>query len=211
MKETAYTKPALQRTCYYSFMERAGFVLAGGRSTRMGRDKALLRVGGQTLLENAIRAVAAATGYGAILGPPERYAALGFPVFEDLYPSLGPLGGIETALALGLADWNLIVACDMPGISAGQLRALLAQVPVEWPSATCVAALGPSGPEPLCAVYHTSCLPVVRTALDRRALKMRDLLGELRTVTVSGFALESLANVNTPTDWADWGGGQQQA
>src|SRR6058998_1400393 len=96
---------------------RAGFVLVGGRSSRMGRDKACLPLQGRTLLEHVAAAVAAAAGSVTLVGSPERYQNLGFRVIADSLPGCGPLGGIHTALGASPADWNLIVACDMPGIS----------------------------------------------------------------------------------------------
>ena len=103
-------------------MKRAGYVLVGGRSSRMGRDKALLPFRGGVL--------AGVGGAGGGNGRREtpcwwairtlcRAAALGYPVIPDLYPGEGPLGGILTALeSSASADWNLVVACDMPGLSA---------------------------------------------------------------------------------------------
>ena len=110
-------------------MQRSGFVLAGGGSSRMGRDKALLPYRGITLLEHLARTVQEAAGAVALVGDPVRYSSLGYPVYRDKFPGCGPLGGIYTALAVSSTDWNLIVACDMPGISVDVLRILLDSAP----------------------------------------------------------------------------------
>src|SRR5271155_5483314 len=93
----------------------SGFVLAGGRSSRMGRDKTLLPVKGGTLIQQVAWSVLHAAGDVTIVAPPERYAALGSPVIADRLPGCGPLGGGFSSLSTPHSDWNLIAACDMPG------------------------------------------------------------------------------------------------
>src|SRR5258706_11480273 len=126
---------------------RAGFVLVGGNSSRMGRDKAALPLGGRTMAEHVAAAVAEAAGSATLIGPPERYGSLGYPVIPDSRPGLGPLGGIHTALAASHALWNLIAACDLPAISGAFLKELIAAA--EASGADCLIPAGPSGrPEP---------------------------------------------------------------
>jgi molybdopterin-guanine dinucleotide biosynthesis protein A len=178
----------------------SGFVLAGGRSSRMGRDKALLPYHGTTLLQHIAQAVAEAAGNAALIGDPSLYSGRGYPVYPDKLPGCGPLGGIHTALTLSKTDWNLVVACDMPGISVAPLRTLLDQATKS--QRDCVVAAGPNGaPEPLCAVYHRRCLPAVLRAIRDKRLKMRDFVAE---VDAEIMALDPaiLANVNTPKEWA---------
>jgi molybdopterin-guanine dinucleotide biosynthesis protein A len=188
-------------------MEASGFVLAGGKSSRMGRDKAALPYGGTTLANYVASLVREAAGTVAILGDPERYGALGYPVYPDLIAGCGPLGGVYTGLSVTSSDWSLLVACDMPSLTSAILRTLLdrAASSVTASSATdCVAASGSDGePEPLCAAYHRRCLPVVKQAIEDKRLKMKDLLGELRTEVVS-FASLALVNLNTPAEWREF-------
>jgi len=183
-------------------MQASGFVLAGGQSTRMGRDKALLPYRGTALLEHVARTVLAAAGSVTVIGDPQRYGRFGLPVVADRIPGCGPLGGISTALSITSTDWNLIVACDMPAISEAALRALIHRA--AGSTRNCVAAAGPDGqPEPLCAVYHRRYLPVLECALREKRFKMRDLLLEL---AAEPWAVDAaaLANVNTPAEWDEF-------
>jgi len=168
----------------------------------MGRDKALLPCGGHTMLEDTLRKVAVVAMPVAIIAPRDRYAESGYPTYPDLRPGCGPLGGLETVLTLDLADWNLVLACDMPGLTNALLAALVERIPATPEESACVAARGPTGLEPLCAIYHRSCLAHVRNALDHRRLKARSLLAEFNPIAVDGFPPELLANVNTPAEWA---------
>jgi molybdopterin-guanine dinucleotide biosynthesis protein A len=183
-------------------MQRSGFVLAGGGSTRMGRDKALLPYRGTTLVEHMAQAVQAAAGSVALVGDPVRYSSLGYPVYPDKFSGCGPLGGVYTALSISSTDWNLIVACDMPGVTPDVLQVLLANA--EESSRSCVVAIGPTGePEPLCAVYHRRCLPALARAIEQKRFKMKELVKELDSHTLPVQA-SALANVNTPTEWAEF-------
>jgi molybdopterin-guanine dinucleotide biosynthesis protein A len=168
----------------------------------MGRDKALLPYRGTTLLDHVARAVQEAAGSVALIGDPVRYSRLGYLVYPDKHPGCGPLGGIHTALSISATDWNLVVACDMPGISVDVLRALLDSAPESGGS--CVIATGPGGePEPLCAVYHRRCLPAVALAIREKRFRMRDLVAEFE-VDAKLVDAAALANVNTPTEWDEF-------
>jgi molybdopterin-guanine dinucleotide biosynthesis protein A len=177
----------------------AGFVLAGGRSSRMGRDKALLPWQGATLLEVAANKVRQATGNVTILGTPELYGHLGFPVLEDLIPDCGPLGGLYTALSATRTDWNLLVACDMPALTVDLLTRLLTE------AATCGAdALVPKVDrlwQPLCAIYHRRLAPVAKSALDRKSLKMQDLVSQIDARSWPAPDPAPFANLNTPNEF----------
>ena len=177
-----------------------GFVLAGGGSTRMGTDKALLSRNGQTLLERAAAEVAEAAGNVTIIGDPSRYARFGWPVAPDVSPGRGPLGGIVTALALAREEWSLVIACDMPGLDRGFLGQVIEAALAAADGCECVAAQGPNGPEPLCAAYRRAALGKLRGALDRNILKMMTVLDRLEVRYLAGDG-GRFANINTPQDW----------
>jgi molybdenum cofactor guanylyltransferase len=183
-------------------MQASGFVLAGGASTRMGQDKALLPFRGTTLAEHVAQIVREAVGSAALIGDPGRLGHLGLDVFPDELPGGGPASGIYTALRKSKTDWNLVLACDMPSVSPEMLRQLLRHA--ETAERNCVAAVGPYGqPEPLCAVYHRRCLPALGRAIRDKRLRMRDLIKEIGAVWIP-VDPSALANVNTPAEWADF-------
>src|SRR5208282_6089559 len=103
----------------------AGYILAGGESSRMGRDKALLVIGGAPLVGRTAALVALLTGPPTIIGAPERYESFGYRVIGDDAPGLGPLGGIATALRDSRESWNLIVGCDLPFLTNEWLAYLI--------------------------------------------------------------------------------------
>jgi len=176
-------------------------VLAGGKSSRMGRDKALLSFHGGTLAGHVAAAVAAAAGSVALVGDPEKYARLGYPVLPDRTPGAGPLGGIETAISHTTADWNLVLACDMPAVSVNFLRDLL--LAAERSQADALVPAGPSGRlEPLCAVYHRRCGATLRHALESGVRRVTEALHGLRVVTLAVTDSTRFENLNTPEEWA---------
>ncbi|MCW5980934.1 MAG: molybdenum cofactor guanylyltransferase [Bryobacteraceae bacterium] len=181
-------------------MSRAGFVLAGGQSSRMGRDKALLPYRDSVLVSWIARQVELAAGGVTLVGAPERYACLALPALADLRPGCGPLGGIETALTHTRADWNVVVACDMPGLTAPLLEDLLARA--ERADCDCLLPLGPDGrDEPLCAVWHRRSLAAVRAALDANRRKVTEALRSLCVARVPAGDAGWAANMNTPAEW----------
>jgi len=183
-------------------MRWAGFVLTGGRSSRMGEDKALLLFDGAPLLKHQADVVREAAGSVALIGDPARYSQLGYPAYPDRTPGCGPAGGIATALSLGAADWNLVVACDMPRLNAPVLRLLLNKT--DNSGAWSIVPIGPGGePEPLGAVYHAACGPVLDRAIRGKRFKMRDLVRELKPLYVTGIDPACFANANTPAEWAE--------
>jgi len=175
-------------------MSAAGFVLTGGKSRRMGRDKALLPAGGQTLCEHIGDVVSQAASPVFLVGHPERYGHLKYGCLEDLHPDLGPLSGLETALSASEGEWNVVVSCDIVNIRAEWLRALLAK------AALCAVAQDAAGNvQPLCGVYHRECRAIVSKALAEGRLRAMDLLRELNAVPV--LVPEVVLNVNTPEEY----------
>lgn len=185
----------------------SAFVLAGGRSSRMGADKALLRLGEKTLLEIALRNASTVTDNPVIVGEGARYVAYG-PVVEDRFPGCGPLGGIHAALSATVSEWNLVLSVDIPLMSASFLRWLV-DTAGSCDELVCVPRLNGRN-EPLCALYRRPLLPVVEKALRDRQYKVDRIFGEAKTrfvpeaeIRAAGYSEEIFRNVNTPEDY-EW-------
>ena len=183
-------------------MREAGFVLAGGRSSRMGRDKALLRHWGVPLVVRAAAALSQVVASVTILGDPGVYGHFGWPALADETPQLGPIGGLITALEHTDAEWNLVVACDMPELSPALFRELIRKTVRS--RKRCIAPLVEGEMEPLCAVYRRTALADVQLAVQAGHLKMRDLLAQLGAAPVTGLDPAGFRNVNTPDDWSSY-------
>ena len=164
----------------------------------MGCDKARLPFRGAELVSVVASAVARAAGSATLIGHPV------LPSVPDRYPGEGPLGGILTALRHSTSDCCLIVACDMPEIDAAFLGGLVdraAQVP-----GSAILPYGPDGlPQPLCAVYPGSALPVMEAHFAAGIRKVTAALAGLAVEPVRVAELSIFQNVNTPEDWAAYG------
>jgi molybdopterin-guanine dinucleotide biosynthesis protein A len=165
----------------------------------MGRDKALLEVGGRPMATIAAAALrdAGATEVVAVGGDQAALEALGLRWVGDGWPGEGPLGGIITALDATSTDLVAVLACDLPAVTAAAVRQLVA-------AATGDGAIGQAGARvhPLLAVYRRSCLGPLRTAFESGERTVRRALDGLSVIEV---VLEDPAwatNVNRPDDVA---------
>jgi molybdopterin-guanine dinucleotide biosynthesis protein A len=183
----------------------AAFILAGGKSSRMGSDKAFLQLNGRTLLEDALSRARAVVDNIHLVGPGEKLQAFG-PVVEDLYPDRGPLGGIHAALSASDAELNLMLAVDLPFVEARFLRLLIEQASACRATVTLPRIHGRW--QPLCAVYRKAFQPIAEQALRRGQNKIDALFSQLTVRTIEEPELRDLAfepamfdNLNTPEDW----------
>lgn len=181
-------------------------ILNGGRAERFGgRDKGGLVAGSRTIRDHQLAVLATLSDDLLIVGG-EGCAPTGARVrmVADRHPGLGPLAGLESALIEARHDVVVVVACDMPGITAPFLAQLLARVE----AVDAVVPRTGSGYHPLCAVYRRTCLPVVSQRLAAGRLAMKGIFDAVRVREVSGPELAAsgdparlLANVNTPADY----------
>ncbi|HVY95025.1 MAG TPA: molybdenum cofactor guanylyltransferase [Bryobacteraceae bacterium] len=181
--------------------DRAAWILAGGRSSRMGVDKAHALFAGRPLALRVADRAASVCNSIFVVGDPAKYSDLGLPVIPDSRPGQGPLAAIEAALEATSAEANLILACDMPSLDSNQLEALF-----EAGGDIAIPRHETGEIEPLSAVYRRAALPAIREALDSgiRGVTeaLRQVAGarcEVRYVRVSDPA--AFANLNTPEDW----------
>lgn len=179
-----------------------GLVLAGGKSRRMGQDKALLVRDGQSqlarlsglLAECVARVFVSARADQQDDEERSRYAQI-----IDRYENIGPLAGILSALeAYPAVDW-LVVACDLPNIDSVTLRNLLEQRSAEHPFSAYISSHD-GLPEPLCAVYRRGCIDIVRQFVDDGIHCPRKMLMRSETQLLTPLDPRALDNVNTPED-----------
>jgi molybdopterin-guanine dinucleotide biosynthesis protein A len=188
----------------HSEISPRGFVIAGGKSSRMGANKAFLDFHRQTLLSRALAALTEACGNATIVGDPQTFANLG-PVVADVFSGCGPLAGIHAALLHSSADLNLMLAVDMPFVSPELLKFLLREAEITDAIVT-VPRTG-RGLQPLCAVYRREFVSTAEQALRAGSYKIDATFAHvpLRVVdepelVVAGFSAKSFFNVNTPED-----------
>ena len=189
---------APQRTLF------SGLVLAGGRSRRMGREKALIEFGGQLLVGRAAdRLARAADPVLVATGVPGRLGPIGYHEVADVTPGCGPLGGLVAGLEASPHELLAVVAVDMPYLSPELLELLASLRRAE----DAVVPLGATGLEPLHAVYSTRALPAMRDALAGGRYGLQQLLSHLhvREVPASEWAAGNIDprfafNINRPED-----------
>ena len=180
-----------------------GIILVGGKSRRMGRDKAFLDFGGTPLFERVLSLFVGTFQQVALVGDrAERFAGYGLPVFPDIYPG-SSLGGLYTGLHHASTDHIAVASCDMPFPSDTVLRHLCSLrhgYDVVVP-ATC------HGYEPLFAVYAKSCLPTIKNFLDSGNYCAFGYYPLLKVREVTEAEIASLAapsncftNLNTPQE-----------
>ncbi len=184
----------------------SGFVLAGGRSQRMGCDKAYLKVAGQPLLLRAVNLLKAHLSSVTVLGPLGRHEALGVSVLPDRWPGRGPLGALLRGLESPTNEWNVFLACDLPLLN-GQFIELLLRSTRAGKFDAVVPRTG-QGWHPLCAAYRRTCAATMRSALERGESAIVNILPLLQVDVITSERLASAGinekifeNVNSPEDW----------
>jgi molybdopterin-guanine dinucleotide biosynthesis protein A len=178
------------------------FILAGGRSTRMGADKACVDYDGRPLLARALDLARSLAPDVRIVGSRQKFAQFA-PVVEDVFLDRGPLGGIHAALLASPTDLNLVLAVDMPFVSLAFLRYLISQA-CDAPEAAAVVSRGDGGWQPLCAIYRRefataaeSALRAGRNRIDRLFDKVRTQVIEQEKWEAAGFSPAIFRNLNT--------------
>jgi len=185
-------------------LDATAFILAGGKSSRMGRDKAFLQLRDETLLAHALKLAGAVAEEVRIVGDATRFSPLG-RVVEDVYRNRGPLGGIHAALSASSTDLNLMLAVDLPFVDADFLQYLLSRARESTAIVTLPRAAG--GLQPLCAVYRRPFAEIAEEALRNGRNKIDSLFAKVGTCVIeddelarAGFSSEMFHNLNTPDD-----------
>ena len=161
-------------------MKIAAIVLAGGKSRRLGRNKALETIGGKSLVEYVAERLRPLTNQLLIVTSQEqldRPVASKAEILVDLYPGKGPLGGIYTGLLASRSSHSIVVACDMPFLNVRLLRYM---VELSGDFDAVVPRLGEGILEPLHAIYSKSCLNIMKTQLERNQLGVISFFSAVR-------------------------------
>jgi molybdopterin-guanine dinucleotide biosynthesis protein A len=186
----------------FSTLDFTAVLLAGGKSSRMGQDKAGLVIEGMLLWRRQL-ATLEATGASEILisgragGP---YSESSFRIVEDAEPGLGPIGGVATAMAYAQYPLVLVLAIDLPRMTSAYLQALLSRAPVVPRRADRF--------EPLAAIYSKSCLEVFQRRVARRHFSLQSAIhelierGDMSAHDVPAAEASLFDNLNTPEDLA---------
>ena len=185
-------------------MHYTAIILAGGKSSRMGRDKGLLIWQDKSVVEHAIQLTKQFCQETIIITKDKNYLHFGVPVFPDCIPDKGPAGGIYTGLLHSNSAYNLVIACDMPLITIELLQFLQIQNSINDDA---LVPVYQGNPQPLCAIYAKKCLKKLENFLRKDMLKMNEILKLLNTkyVTVPENLVHSkyqlFYNVNTPEEF----------
>jgi molybdopterin-guanine dinucleotide biosynthesis protein A len=193
------------------------YVLAGGASSRFGRDKALVRFSTRPLLLEIVELAKSCTSNVAVIAGAQKYPDLGgnLEIIEDRWPGEGPLGGIITALQHTVAtdrsaEWNLILSCDMPFLTAEWLQFLVDHAREANKEIRVILPRSAHGPEPLCACYRTSAAEPLKNVFDRGVRKVTQALQQVRTEMLDESVWKRFDsagrlfwNMNTPADFEE--------
>ncbi len=184
-------------------------IIAGGQSRRMGRDKAFVELAGKPLIEHVIERSADLGQAEVILvtNKPAQFAHLGLPMYRDILPDKGSLGGIYTALVQAQYPDVLVLACDMPFVNADLLRFMTAQINDET---DIVVPTVDDYPQGLHAIYKKTCIEPIAEQLAADRLKIIRFYEQMRVryLDESDYAAfdprgRSFANINTPEELAE--------
>lgn len=179
-----------------------GVLLAGGKSRRMGQDKARLQLNGQTLFERSLELLQQFFPHVLIAGDRPDLARPGIPAIADLYPG-SALGGLYTGLRAATTDWIFVAPCDMPYPDARIVRCLLAN----RAGVDAVVPRTAEGYEPVFALYHKNCLLLMDRMLRQNQFRIYDFYQQIAIRYLAPPELpdgwrRALININTPEQLA---------
>jgi molybdopterin-guanine dinucleotide biosynthesis protein A len=180
-------------------------IIAGGKSKRMGQDKAWIELDGEPLITRVANVLAEVADEVIVVANEPRYASLGLRVVKDRYPEGGALGGIATGVGAASHDTVLVAACDMPFLSAEVWRLLVGHI---GDADVVIPRIGGEY-ETLHAIYTKACLPHMARALAENRLRVIAFFDQVRVEAVEESELRGVdpelrafTNVNTPEELA---------
>ena len=157
-------------------------ILAGGKSSRMGTDKAFLKIGNQPLIKRQIGLLRKLFKKIIIVTNtlPKYRGYKGIKIIPDIIPHRGPLGGIYSGLIASRSFYNFVVACDMPFLNIELLRHMLSRIK----GYDVIVARYKGEIEPLSAIYSKDCIRPIKEQLDKNNLKIRDLFKKVKVKVI---------------------------
>jgi molybdenum cofactor guanylyltransferase len=158
--------------------EIGGYVLAGGRSSRMGRDKALLELAGKPLVRHAVKKLRRVCMDVRVLSDNPELAAYA-PIVPDIHPDCGPIGGIEAALGHSIFEWNLFLPVDMPFLPSAFISSWVRHWLRDEDRGARIRMFKVEGrPQPGFCLVHREVLPFLTAALERGHFKLMTVFEE---------------------------------
>ena len=186
-------------------MSVSAAIMAGGKSKRMGQDKAWIELDGEPLIRRIATVLAQVADEVIVVANDPKYATLGLRVVPDRFPDGGALGGIATGVGAATHDRVLVAACDMPFLSAEVWRVLLDHRPA---ADVVIPKIGGEF-ETLHALYTKACLAPMERSLAAGKLRVISFFDDVRVqaieepeLRVADPTLRSFTNVNTPEELA---------
>ena len=191
--------------------ELSGGILAGGRSSRFGSNKALFAPDGERLIERAarrLRPFCARVLVSASHANADDYRFLGLDIVEDLHADRGPLGGLEALLTQCATPWMFILTCDMPYVNNDALLTMAGLPQLSEALGATIQAFawknkieGSISPFPL--LIRRSVLPTLQKQMSTGRLGVKTFLSTLNTYYIPTDSTQLLRNVNRPEDWEE--------
>lgn len=155
----------------------SAFILAGGKSSRMGSDKALIVFQNEPLIVRLKNKIKPFCNQVFISGSNPEYSGFDAPLIPDVFPECGPISGLYSCLKFSASEWNLIVSVDSPFVNA-ELFSLLGSQTIDC---DCVIPKHEMGVEPLIGFYNKTSLPVIEEMIYSGDFKLMNLLARLNT------------------------------
>ena len=187
------------------FSQTTGIILAGGRSRRMGQNKALLEIEGISIIERTFRSMNDLfSSVILVTNTPDQYSFLPCPSVPDIYPNAGSIAGLHAGLCASSTDRIFVVPCDMPFLNLSLIKDFCSKDD----SSDALVPISSKGIEPLHACYRSSCIDVLESALNNGEKQLLAFLRKVRTryISVMGYQNQidierSFCNLNHPQEY----------
>lgn len=182
-------------------MQITGIILAGGKSSRMGTDKVLLKLNEKTLLEHSIELIRSICDSILISSNNPDHEKFGIEIIPDQIKNCGPIGGIYTGLKKSKTDWNFVISVDSVFVESSFIQYLFSEIN----DSDAIVPIHKKGKEPLIALYHKNSLPEIEKMIDLGNYKMYNLVNTINSKFINAQSWANkypklFHNINRPTD-----------